>query len=137
VQRIAVTSLPAVRYIPVCRKAAIFFNLHCHKALYFYAVKKIFVLFSVYLLLLTALPCGDVMACAFEAATPAHQHEEEDADFCPPFCCCYCCGFSITPGSRLPELNIPETRPATPVAGFISSCPQGISYTVWQPPRYV
>jgi hypothetical protein len=101
-------------------------------------VKKIFFLFGLYLLFLSALPCGDREDCS-EApvagkSTRDHDHDE-DEEHCPPFCVCFCCGFTIEHQQKATASKTPATPFKHLSAAIPARYPQGINAAVWQPPR--
>jgi hypothetical protein len=96
-------------------------------------------LFSLYILTLNCLPCGDSRECDVQkeqnvSSTPGLEHGHE-SEACTPFCTCACCASA----GFYAQLVI--TKGATPV--FERMCFQHInddfqSYDlkdVWQPPR--
>jgi hypothetical protein len=63
---------------------------------------KIFsAIFSIYILALAFLPCGDVKDCRADEAVNSplpeteHSDHQEDTETCSPFCICACCGTNI------------------------------------------
>lgn len=62
-------------------------------------MKLITVLLSIYILLLSGLPCSDEVDCAENktetSKTNQHTNHQEDTETCSPFCICACCGTNI------------------------------------------
>ncbi|WP_345247308.1 DUF6660 family protein [Nibrella saemangeumensis] len=97
---------------------------------------------SVYMLLLSVLPCTDgclqlrSVGKVSTVAADHHQHEgQATSDLCSPFCGCVCCGtvldtppvFSFQPVHQLPADG---TRFAGPLLQFPSP-----ALSTWQPPQ--
>ncbi|WP_157447121.1 DUF6660 family protein [Cytophaga aurantiaca] len=105
---------------------------------------RIFIaIFSIYIIVLSMMPCTDAVTCEKDihtkeqTATHQHNHREDEADSCSPFCVCACCGVSGVIFSS-PKLFFIRTKKATtPVLAstynseFIST----YYYTFWQPPK--
>lgn len=98
---------------------------------------------SLYLLLLSVLPCADAGQLLRPLNTPAqlasdqHSHATDRAngDSCSPFCTCACCGtslhqsphftFTFTPPQAVVQLRLSLETPALPTA----------PRSTWQPPQ--
>ncbi len=121
---------------------------HCYQnkcryslaSLYFCCMKFFISLLTVYMLLLSCIPCSDSGNCTdkeglTELISHAGDDEHNDVEnICTPFCVCACCSvpvfqaannISIAKYSLLPQLNFYM------VENFISTSEGGI----WQPPR--
>lgn len=99
-------------------------------------MKYIAVILSVYVMVLTAIPCNDVHAGTNSATlelSEQSQNHTSDVDLCSPFCFCHCCQtlsfpsfFSISFINMVEiTLDIKFKEPAfsSPVA------------SIWQPPK--
>lgn len=102
-------------------------------------------LFSMYILVLSCLPCGDMEDCtvvdnqriAFSETN--HTNHQEDTETCPPFCKCACCGtnfvlnFSFSPLiSEIAQCALSEKVKSnfyntTFISDFYGN--------IWQPPK--
>lgn len=100
-------------------------------------MKSIAVILSVYVMVLTAMPCDDTHTAdsnhaSFELSEQNHNHTS-DVDLCSPFCFCHCCQTLSFPSFfngllsdvEVLTLNIPfkESR----FSNHFSS--------IWQPPK--
>ena len=112
-----------------------------HKSLTFTVVKRtLYILFSVYFLVLALAPCGDARDCnenrTSELCKVEHQHEQdshEDED-CTPLCTCSCCAATFLVDHQTHFLGhvslvntvytIHNNRPET-----------GAIISFWQPPK--
>ena len=105
-------------------------------------VKIIAFILSLYILLLSGMPCTDAQDCNLPTTTQVsttqnhgnHQHESEH---CPPLCHCSCCSVAV---SKMPLLTISYLKPAT-ISKQKTSFYQfhhltGFLEAVWQPPKY-
>lgn len=108
-------------------------------------------IFTLYLLALSLMPCGDSDGGIVELTnhffqiehehthnTSTHQHSNDCGDDdCPPFCACSCCS---TPFNFIEKPSL-EIKIPTPIQGTLASfVPKFIPFqytnTVWQPPRW-
>ena len=104
-------------------------------------VKIIAFIFSLYILLLSGMPCTDAQDCNLPTTTQVsttqnhgnHQHESEH---CPPLCHCSCCSVAV---SKMPLLTISYLKPATiskqKTSFYQSHHLTGFLEAVWQPPK--
>jgi primosomal protein N' len=59
------------------------------------------VIFSLYILVLSCLPCGDADECKvadsenMTISKEKHPEHQQDTEDCSPFCTCACCGSTI------------------------------------------
>ncbi|MDA3906143.1 MAG: hypothetical protein PF484_08730 [Bacteroidales bacterium] len=100
-------------------------------------MKYIAVILSVYVMVLTAMPCNDVHAANSNSVSmELHQqspNQTNDVDLCSPFCFCQCCQTLSFPSFydgllsdvEVATLNIPfkESRFSNPFS------------SIWQPPK--
>ncbi|RYZ22085.1 MAG: hypothetical protein EOO16_10380 [Chitinophagaceae bacterium] len=101
---------------------------------------RIFVfLMAVLVLVLSMMPCSDVDVPGKNDASQtivktAHDHQDQAADNCSPFCQCSCCaGFYVNHAAALAD-----THPAIPQSSRFPHPPSAIydrSLPVWQPPK--
>lgn len=104
-------------------------------------MKLIYCLFSIYLILLSCLPCLDmdkgvsVYSCQeISSKLDNHSHEKK-GDTCSPFCVCNCCAshsfitnltYHFLDGKKDIDIKLPEYK------SLLVSC----FYTcIWQPPK--
>lgn len=105
-------------------------------------MKFLTVIFGIYILALSVMPCGDTYN-AYKTNTvltensQSHSHDSDHNDQCSPFCTCACC--SISSSSKLAPLNIKITKPE--VVSKLTFPHQNFSLVsnyygnIWQPPR--
>jgi len=104
-------------------------------------VKIIAFIFSLYILLLSGMPCTDAQDCNLPTTTQVsttqnhgnHQHESEH---CPPLCHCSCCSVAV---SKMPLLAFTYVKPTFVVkenfSFYKSHHLTGFLEAVWQPPK--
>ncbi|MBD2701252.1 hypothetical protein IC229_11435 [Spirosoma sp. BT702] len=101
-------------------------------------------LFSVWLLLLSGLPCPDAECHAHEnraaATSPSHPADDHDHGHkapCSPFChCATCLGFSTPqPFRYYVPIELPESSPARQVFTYLSPSHADVTSGIWQPPK--
>ncbi len=79
-------------------------------------MKDLAIFLSLYILLLSAMPCADVDThgslprSELSAASPASQHS--DSDCCSPFCTCRCCQGTFSHSSPI-GLAVAEATPVS------------------------
>ncbi|RYF68497.1 MAG: hypothetical protein EOO39_19310 [Cytophagaceae bacterium] len=106
-------------------------------------MKGVLYLFSVWLLLLTGLPCPDAECHAHTdkvtqtAGAPSDDEHEHKAP-CSPFChCATCPGFSVPrPFSYARPSELSATSPSRLVFTYHSPSQATVLSAVWQPPKY-
>ena len=103
-------------------------------------------LFSLYFLSLTVVPCADEAFFPERngtshptlAATDTHRHahDDENSEHCSPLCFCGCCHVNVRPtATGVPALRPPlPLLPTVPVC-FIDAYRSVARPAVWQPPR--
>lgn len=106
-------------------------------------MKVVSFILSIYMLLVSFVPCTDGMDCtdtntATHAATTGHQdHQHEHEDDCPPFCNCSCCSIVIT--QPAPPIFFADKKPGVAVTKQFAAYQCNYFYSnlsaVWQPPR--
>ncbi len=102
---------------------------------------KIFVyLLSVYVMVLSLMPCLDSYTCEDEKASVSisgnHDHSKDEGDLCSPFCICSCCGVSFL-GVNIPvffsqSIKVMEPRGNVP---YYSAFNSYYYHSFWQPPK--
>ncbi|NDU95118.1 DUF6660 family protein [Spirosoma terrae] len=105
-------------------------------------MKVVVYVFSLWILLLSGLPCPDADCHAHErvtanTATSQHTDEQDHKAPCSPFChCATCLGFSV-------PLPFGYTRPAQSMTAglsqqiftYLSPFLADVARSVWQPPK--
>lgn len=101
--------------------------------------------YIVYLLVLLAQPCQDVVAqthdCCNEPEMSAHfensSHNEPGEDECSPFCICSCCGQAVASHKTSfgVTLDIETARFNTPLMTYSPPDTASFTISVWQPPK--
>ena len=104
-------------------------------------------IFSIYMIALAFIPCGDtggglVQLADYLLETEHLEHSDHTQhsndcgdDFCSPFCVCTCCASVLDAPTNFPFqikaiLPIPETKPS-----FVSNLiPAAVYSAVWRPP---
>jgi hypothetical protein len=108
-------------------------------------VKFLYVILSLYLVLLSSLPCADVevnTSAYTEMASTSnqdeHSHDKED-DLCSPFCICNCCGSQITHYLQVVMIDFPilskPIKTQLPTYKFLFA--SNFYGSIWQPPQIV
>lgn len=96
------------------------------------------IIFSIYILVLSCVPCGDgaeniVKSAAKISTTDNHNHA--DADLCTPFCSCTCCPASAF-YHPLALFEIPKIIFQSMKFNVVnSSCLSNDFHSIWQPPK--
>jgi len=106
-----------------------------------FAPMKFFTLiFSVYILALSILPCGDQRDCNQSeqtaiTATTDHENHNHEQETCTPFCICACCGsvFSNLYYPATLSLFVPTSSKNLPV--YQNAFVREIYFNIWQPPK--
>ena len=109
----------------------------------FTPVKWSNIILSIYLVLLTSIPCADMEtnSLAHESVThdiadSGHSHDK-DNDMCSPFCICNCCGAQISNYSPSLSFELPlvsqEIKTKEPV--YTSVFASSFFGSIWQPPQ--
>lgn len=104
-------------------------------------MKHLTVLSALFLLLLSCLPCADSRAASAARDTQGvavgfdHESHSEEADLCPPFCQCNCCGgfalfFQLT--TTTPPRQLPVST-ATDI--YIQTNAVSPLFSFWHPPK--
>jgi hypothetical protein len=64
-------------------------------------MKFFWLFFSILLLTLSVLPCGDTIECNDNTRTEIaqqdnHEKHNHNSELCSPFCSCACCGIAVS-----------------------------------------
>jgi len=108
-------------------------------------MKAFSIILSIYILVLSCLPCGDVEDCkvvdydkiAFSETN--HSTHQEDTETCSPFCICACCGtnivlnFSFSP--LISEIEQCFLSEKVKVNFYNTSFISDFYGNIWQPPK--
>jgi hypothetical protein len=98
-------------------------------------------IFFVYILALSILPCGDQRDCnqteqsSVTTAVANHEKHSHKQETCTPFCICTCCGsvFSTLHYFANLSLFVPIFSNQLPV--YQNDFAREIYFNIWQPPK--
>ncbi|MFB6457980.1 DUF6660 family protein [Chitinophaga sp. Hz27] len=103
---------------------------------------KLFVyIFSIYIVLLSCLPCNDAAAVNDQLKqelvhSTDTDHPHSQPDFCSPLCICSCCNVQVMPVTI--HTYVPYHISSSHIfPSFQSDLYTARSMDVWQPPRTV
>ena len=100
-----------------------------------YRMRYLAFILSLYVLVLTAVPCVDVQITSFESAQQSHQdHHQGEGDHCSPFCTCNCCATSVIFQDFQVQLNsfaFIEKQ----YSFYATGSYHGPVTAIWQPPK--
>ncbi|MBP8849838.1 MAG: hypothetical protein KBG80_04705 [Breznakibacter sp.] len=100
-------------------------------------VRVLALIFSLYILALTALPCVDVhkdeAETKIELSDTAHNHHNEN-DLCSPFCTCDCCVSPVLHIYTSIQISINVIAPHI-YQEYQSALNSALFVTIWQPPQ--
>ncbi len=108
----------------------------------FVLMKNLWLLFSIYILILSVLPCTDVEECNYPSQTPIsittqHQDHKHEKEHCSPFCTCACCStsFSISylNAFQISAKLVFNTSISYPL--FNENIKSNFFGNIWQPPK--
>lgn len=115
----------------------------------FTLVKLLNLIFSIYLVALSCLPCADMEVNsaahkdAHEVAKTApnndsHSHDKEN-DLCSPFCSCNCCGSQIVSYFKVLSYDfaVVSKNIKTQLPTYTSKFTSNFYGSIWQPPQIV
>lgn len=107
---------------------------------YFCPVKKILLIFSIYLLVLPAMACAEIGGCAEEEQycfNAADDCEDEERSDCGSFCACSCCVHIVSVNFQSPETTVEKILEKNTLLCFYDniSIPSNYFGNIWQPPR--
>lgn len=108
-------------------------------------MKLITILFSVYIIALSCLPCADVEVNSLAHASSDHKTEKEnhshdkENDLCSPFCDCNCCGPQVL--THFAEVAFAfdtiTVLIKSPIPTYKSIIASNFCGSIWQPPKIV
>ena len=106
-------------------------------------MKIINIILSLYLVVLSCLPCADMKLNSLADSSikvisnhENHSHDKEN-DLCPPFCVCNCCGtqiFNFSQEFSFEFRKIPTEIP-TQIPSYKSILISNFYGSIWQPPQ--
>jgi hypothetical protein len=105
--------------------------------LYFCRVKLLTTIFSVYILILSALPCCETGDCTGKkelSVSVSFADADHGDEACTPFCACACCSFQFSKTCNCIKLKSPEffaVYHSTEINLQLSE----IYLPIWQPPQ--
>ncbi len=105
-----------------------------------FQMRFVAVIFSIYMLVLTAIPCIDSYydvnsPYKTELTQENHaSHHHNDSDNCSPFCTCNCCATSVVFHTQMAQLTCFSftAKQYFPVTSVFISDPLA---NIWQPPK--
>lgn len=93
---------------------------------------------SLYVLVLTAIPCVDVpkdnSMSKYELTNTSSDHHENDTDYCSPFCTCDCCVSPIINNSTIHFTCTPIAQEL--ITEYHNSLVSSLFAIIWQPPKF-
>lgn len=105
------------------------------------------IIFSIYLVALSCLPCDDVElnSAAHKTVEITSNHDEKsnnhdkENDLCSPFCSCSCCGSQIVSFFKITTLsfNIVSKNIRTKLPSYTPKFISNFYGSIWQPPQIV
>jgi hypothetical protein len=106
----------------------------------FNLMKIIHCIFSIYLIVISCLPCADLEVnklsnSSQEIASNDDRHSHDSNDVCPPFCVCGCCGSQVFVNYahyNFSNLKIIITKKTPEYQSLLTSTYFG---SIWQPPQ--
>ncbi|MCD0464792.1 DUF6660 family protein [Flavobacterium sp. ENC] len=108
-------------------------------------MKWINIILSVYLIVLSSLPCAD----SLQSDSIAHTNEmvsqtestshDKESDLCPPFCTCNCCAAQVLNTTPVIAWSFDESTPLIkkPLSSYHSVFTSNFYGSIWQPPQIV
>lgn len=107
---------------------------------------KIFsVIFTIYILTLSCLPCGDTEDCKVldigkeTFSQTDHHNHQQDTESCSPFCICACCGLNIAFNFQGSVSMTEHTTSFFPLTERVivenDSFASNYYGSIWQPPK--
>jgi hypothetical protein len=105
-------------------------------------MKLVWAIFAMYILSLSAIPCGDVLGCNELSQNhendcgSANESKDHEDEICTPFCICTCCGCPVvkteTPAAFTVAIVQPSEKKIIPYQAEILS---QFTAKIWQPPK--
>ena len=119
-----------------------YFLKHLIFILNFTAVKWINLILSIYLVVLSCLPCADTLenetiAHTSEIVSKDNQSHEKGLDLCAPFCSCNCCAVQVLNSAPAVTwiFNVETTLIKKPLSSYHSILTSNFYGSIWQPPQ--
>ncbi|WP_319802307.1 DUF6660 family protein [Flavobacterium sp. N1736] len=108
-------------------------------------MKWINIILSIYLIVLSGLPCADTLVSETKSHTTqivSQSHEqshEKGSDLCPPFCSCNCCTTQVLNSAPVISwiFNIDSSLIKKPLSTYNSILISNFYGSIWQPPQIV
>lgn len=102
-----------------------------------FQMKYVTVILSMYVMVLTAIPCNDVHASNSNSVTlelsEQSQNHTNNVDLCSPFCFCHCCQTLFFPSFfSISFTNLVESTLDVKLKEYSFSSPVA---SIWQPPK--
>ena len=106
-------------------------------------MKIFWLLFSILILTLSVLPCGDEVECNDKTKTEItqkdnHENHNHSSEQCPPFCSCACCGVQLA-NFEIQSISFKENNLFTfqkeKISFYETIYIQKTADKIWQPPR--
>ncbi len=102
-------------------------------------MKWLAILLSIYLIILSCIPCADAAPGADTMEQTITNSNSTDhfpaADLCSPLCVCNCCaGFALQATAQKVSPAVFEI--AIPAPAYRSVAVSQPSFSIWQPPKY-
>jgi hypothetical protein len=102
-------------------------------------MRSLWIVFSMYIFCLSAIPCGDKENCNEFSETHATRSNDQDShsdEACSPFCLCSCCGCAGFQIAYSPEFEKPLISPKeNEVLPYASNFTSIYIASIWQPPK--
>lgn len=122
---------------------ATFHNLQRKKLFTFAPLMKFFtIIFSIYLLALSVMPCADMMECKHQSeksvspfAANNHEKHSGDSEQCTPFCICNCCGQTCNSEFNSNHIAVFENPVEQNFPVYTSAFVPEVYFNIWQPPK--
>ncbi|MCR4029918.1 MULTISPECIES: DUF6660 family protein [Flavobacterium] len=107
-------------------------------------MKWIAILMSIYLMVLSNMPCADMevnsaMHKTVQFASEDNHSHDKDNDLCSPFCACNCCGAQVLSYEAPLSFEFPKpyTQISIPLPSYNSVFISDFFGSIWQPPQIV
>ena len=106
-------------------------------------MKFIALLFSVYFLALSYMPCSDQNDCEYAGAKSEliadsdHSSHDADSEHCSPFCICACCGHIYGYENSAGDFGFKTPVSSQIIVTYQASFIPEVYLSIWQPPKLV
>lgn len=113
-------------------------KLFCYLCRQINKMKALAWILSIYILILTAIPCVDVpqdnAMLKVELSQNAPHHQHNDVDQCSPFCVCSCCVSPIA--HQVCSINFTcYSFSSIQLCKYLSADLSSTNTSIWQPPK--